>query len=104
MNVEITVRAETQEKLEENMARMLRKCGWNCEHIGLWLTPKEICAVYRIPAASRLSTQLRRFPDPFPAQRGASGRILRLQLSAPLKRYLARLNGEPRNTEERLNG
>lgn len=94
MNQEVTIRAHDQAGLEEAMAKILRKCGWNVEKMGGWITCQELAGIYRV-SDSRLSMQLKRFDDPFPVTRGPSGRILKLQLSAPLKKYLDRLNGKP---------
>jgi hypothetical protein len=52
MNIEIQFKAVSQEKLEQDMASMLRKCGWLCTRGGEWLGLKQVRARYNISKSS----------------------------------------------------
>lgn len=93
MNIEVQFRAETQAELEQKMAGMLRRCGWQVDKGLDWLRPCEVRARFRITDASKLSMQLRRYRGTFPSHKSKKGRYLELQLTTKLEEYLTRLNG-----------
>lgn len=95
MKNELTLRFDTQEELEEDMASMLRKCGWTCSKGLPWQTPKEIQTEFRI-GPQTLTMRLRRFRErggDFPTRRGTTGRILAMQVTSDLRAYFEKLKG-----------
>jgi hypothetical protein len=92
INIEVTFRGEKQEDVEQDMASMLRKCGWICEKGMEWLKPYEVRARYNVSNSTKLSMQLSRYRGQFPAHRSKTGRIIEMQVTGKLGEYLSRLN------------